>query len=725
MLQNVFQGALSRDLLGAKDSGGRDPAVSYGDVQLQRHLERFQRLDERLTSEAEDVTRSGRCAIGRWCVRLFVSALYSGLQWDAWFRRHRADLAAVVGHANWTAPALGGWPLLEIVGLIADLGATVELPVEDGWCGDTDFGELVAVSTSSAERLREVAGPLARQPSCGLARALGVAALAAAEAVAPRPPRATAAAAARRAGVLLREVQVSLRRAIEGEGAGAGMGAEILFAPPLPSFLGRVAGFLRSSAERLAERPFVDVIYCGHLDLQDYLQELCAEQRGRCAFHMRTTESHEESLRVCYDHYRRSVQALTARPTQSDLDSTIVVSPLAWQWRPETGQDVWGLITERQRWGNEIVWAGLPCLNRSSIWNWPVRRLRHQYWKLAYEDYATGHETSRYIPLAQDWAVGSTTSGTRVYQTRMLMALEAELLRLEQDGPAALPGAEAPLGPPAAGAVEWLVALDLAALGLGVRAYTRLAGASLEDDYRWRAKLSPRLSRTFHIEAARFHPTAGQEQHCLFPSSREASAFTSSHGVVVSWCTRRRLRDMFQAVGRWWLNLSPRGHIIVPVSASVLNIFRSGEAELFPWDADIDANFIADHPLVVGSILEEHAETIRGLGYTWILKGDRTVFMDLADTVRMDVWLSGPQEVAAYNVRSRLCGVRVNFFEDQLKGIVWYYRPGEKIYGNTKGQLLHCTWDGHNACLPDCLRDGLGVGSDGCEFPDRFVHLDA
>ena len=45
-----------------------------------------------------------------------------------------------------------------------------------------------------------------------------------------------------------------------------------------------------------------------------------------------------------------------------------------------------------------------------------------------------------------------------------------------------------------------------------------------------------------------------------------------------------------------------------------------------------------------------------------------------------------------------------------LKPPVRYYRPGEKIYGNTRGQLLHCQWKGHNACLPDCVRNGLGVG---------------
>jgi len=161
------------------------------------------------------------------------------------------------------------------------------------------------------------------------------------------------------------------------------------------------------------------------------------------------------------------------------------------------------------------------------------------------------------------------------------------------------------------------------------------------------------------------------------------------------------------------------------VSASVLNIFRGYDSEMFPWDADIDANFIANHPIVVGQFLEEHEEELKRMGYGFILRNDRAVIRTLADTARMDIWLSGPQEVRAFDIRARFCGVRINMFREQIEGSVWYYRPGEKIYGNTKGKLLHCTWPGHNACLPDCVRDGRGIGPGGCEFPDRFVHLDA
>ena len=37
--------------------------------------------------------------------------------------------------------------------------------------------------------------------------------------------------------------------------------------------------------------------------------------------------------------------------------------------------------------------------------------------------YATGHETSPFLPLAQFWAVGDTTSGTRAYSTLVFKRL--------------------------------------------------------------------------------------------------------------------------------------------------------------------------------------------------------------------------------------------------------------------------------------------------------------
>ena len=88
LVQQFLEGALSRDLHASKDTQGRDPAVSYGDVQLQRHLERFQSLEKRLPEKP-------RCKIGAHCVRIMFSVLYSGLPWAQWFRRHHDDLEGV------------------------------------------------------------------------------------------------------------------------------------------------------------------------------------------------------------------------------------------------------------------------------------------------------------------------------------------------------------------------------------------------------------------------------------------------------------------------------------------------------------------------------------------------------------------------------------------------------------------------------------------------------
>lgn len=698
IVQEVLGGALARDLQASKDSGGRDPAVSYGDVQLHRHLERFQRL-------AEILPERPLCELGRQCVQLVVSALYSGLQWGIWLRRHQEDLAGIIHDSNWTAAVASGWPVLDILVLLAYLHGGVDISDE---CGSTEFQNVDALLDGPRKGLQYWANDLLREPPCNFAQSVAGMAVAV---------RSSLDAHDSREVLHLDRVQAGIRRLT---GASEAASYAQAFTAPIPSLLRRIS-VARQRPARVS--PHLDIVYCGHVDAYDELSDLCGPRGASCDLHVHITATPRETHTTCYSHYRRHLQSIAAAASlRAATSRTLLVSPFMWQWHAESQRDLRRLLGEQATWHWEVSVAGMPCINSSHIWNWPVHRVRHKFWKLSYEEYATGHETSPFMPLSQFWAVGDTTSGTRVYRTQVLATLMRSLAEREKEYPSMLPP-QAEEEAPFRHASEVFVELDLLAKVNGIQSYTILQGTMFENSYRASAMLSPRLSRVFHIEAARFLPNSPQQQHCLFPSSSSASAFTSKHGVVVSWCTRNALRNMFRDVGGWWLALAPRGHIIVPVSASVLNIFRSGDTELFPWDADIDANFIADHEIVVGGFLEEHREELARLGYSFILRGDRAVIHNLADTARMDIWLSGPQEVSAFNIRARFCGIRINMFREQLDGTVWYYRPGEKIYGNTKGKLLHCTWLGHNACLPDCVRDGRGIGPDGCEFADRFVHL--
>lgn len=689
----VFNGALGRDLQSSKDTQGRDPAVSYGDVQLHRHLERLQDL-------VTVVPASPRCALGRHALRLFVSVLYSGLQWRDWFARYQSDLAGVVHSVNWTWALSTGWPVFQLLSLVGDLLGHIEAPAE---CGPVDWDSLAAKPPAAVTGV----------PRCLFGNAVVAAA------------RALLAAGAHAADVLLAprllaQFQHFLRRAL---GDGSSPDYRLLFAAPLP----RLFSKLSALSYRSLDAARLDIVYCGQLDIAEELEGLCGSRQ--CGLRVLVTDSPAHTSEVCYSHYRKSAMALRRHDFQSAEggSNTVLVSPWAWRWGSDSTKDLRRLLSERERWRHLLEVVGTPCINSSRVWNWPVRRVRHAYWKLAYEEYATGYETSPYMGLAQFWAVGDTTSATRVYSTSAYLRLVEAISRHEALYPSSLPTLLQPQGSEAAGgASQWFLELDLAAKELGIKAHTLLSGNSWEDDYVSRASLTWRLARTFHIEAARFTAGGEYQERCLFDSSKQASQFTSAHGVVTSWCIRQKLRRMFQVVGRWWLGMRPRKHIIVPVSASLLNLFRGGERELFPWDADIDANFIAggSEEVVVGRVMEEHAATLSALGYGYILRGDRVVIRDADDSVRMDIWISGPQDVEAYDIRARMCGVRVNTFRQQLDGTVWYYRPGEKIAGNTQGILLHCKWPGHNACLPDCVRGGLGVGSDGCEFADSFVHPD-
>lgn len=671
LIDELGAGSFSRDLLSSRDRAGRDPLQSYGDVSLHRHTERLRALEARVPSDVQ-------CELGRHCMQVLISFMFSGRHWGAWLEATSSALLGLL-HADWAEVGEEGWPLMEVLGLVTNFSVDVTLPEN---CDEASLYAAAAPGTHDEWAALQ-------EHECALMGAVS------------SMQRASA------GELSLQEAQRSLLAAI-------GMDMPLMFAHPLAALYSAMAGRLRQLREERLAMQHLDIVYCGHLHIKKKLRNLC-KTAASCEVHLKLTKR-EGADWVCNGFYRATL------PWLQMGGSTLFISPYTWQWYPEMETDVLRLIRESSRWREQVALAGLPCMNRTRTWNWPVRRVSHGYWKLSYIAYPTGHETSQHMSLAEFCAVGDTTSATRIYTTDVLGQLADLIARWEEEYPESLPDdtgyfAQEP-------AANWFVELDIAAKQAGVRAHTFMPGASLENDYKARAFLSPRMARTFHVEAARFVPETLQ-RHCLFSSSRTASEFATGHGLVVPWCIRKRLRKMFQDVGNWWLALSPRGHIIVPVSASVLNLFRSGDLDIFPWDADVDANFIANHPIALGGFLAEHEAALAQMGYSYILRGDRAVIRDLEDSVRMDIWITGPQEVGLYDIRARLCGVRVNFFREQLLTVVWYYRPGVKILGNAKGRLLQCFWTGHNACLPDCVRGGLGIGDNGCEFDNFFVSLDS
>eukprot|EP00913_Durusdinium_trenchii_P013048 g12248.t1 len=388
----VHHGALARDLHAAKDSKGRDPAVSYGDVQLQRHLERFQKLVLVLPERS-------RCPLGRHCLRVLVSVLYSGLPWNAWFVRYEATVF-LCGK---------GWQLVfDVYGV---------------W--------------GSQSYCRTHAAPLLRH-ACALARAAASAALTAAGLRSGGNALQLGWAPGLDVGFLA-QTQTAVRL-VAGRHTG---GPKAIFTPPLPQLLLRVEQ-ANQKYHRAWMRQGRDIVYCGSLPIEANLEELCKGIQGECLIHFQLQETDAgHRAPECFEHYRSVGQALQSlRPMASW--TTLLVSSGTWTWTEDLAHDLRRLLHERHQAAREVDWAGLATINSSRIFNWPVRRVTHKYWKLAYEEYATGHETSPFLPLAQFWAVGDTTSGTRVYGTKSFVGLMRRLAEREREYEWGFAGAELP-----------------------------------------------------------------------------------------------------------------------------------------------------------------------------------------------------------------------------------------------------------------------------------------
>mmetsp|Transcript_40017 Transcript_40017/g.104954 ORF Transcript_40017/g.104954 Transcript_40017/m.104954 type:complete len:716 (-) Transcript_40017:156-2303(-) len=665
---------LGVDLAASKDGKGRDPETSYAGVVTTAVLARLREM-------GADTEGFGSCPPGHTTVRVFALATM-GVPWAHFFGRVSDDVMWLVAGSlgNWDDLMRYSWPVFEVLGLVQQLyDESLELecratcnPEEQSWWG-----------SDSSQRL---------SASCPCLRAAGLA------------DQAVSVLAAE--GLRGRQNALSLVRSVqslmaEWVGSSRSRGTLALAGDwPVFEALGRLSKELRrlrESSVASPRRPAVVVLYCGPMDLSARLQRW-AHGRGVV---VRAVQGGLNSA-ACTEHYVRN--------SLDVADAVMFISPWTHRWTQleteETEKVFTNLLSAFQRYP-EVELGGAPCVDRAGYWVWPPREVKRKYWKLAYRAFPTGFRAPGAMKTASDWVVGDVTSGTRIY--------DATLLRKLLNGSVAVrTGLDV---------AEFLVELDIRGVNARVAAATLVDGTVLrEDNYLEHAMWPASLAREYAVEAAEFTPTAGRHIVCLFPNAREANYFAEMRGTVISWCIRERLNRMFQNIAKWWHALGD-DYFIVPVSASVLNMVRNGEAEVFPWEADIDINLLTTKPVDdFRALLAEHVDALAqlGSGYKATIRGDRAVFSDTEDTVRMDVWISGGHDLASWDIRTQLAGVEVRLYQDFVFRSFHHYKPGVKVYGHTAGKLLGCL-DDHPACMVDCYRR---QPSTHCEFDD-FVHLNS
>lgn len=438
-------------------------------------------------------------------------------------------------------------------------------------------------------------------------------------------------------------------------------------------------------------------------------------------------------------------QALRELAAQRRLGrvATVLLSPLLLGWNLQLhGLRLRGLVQLFEEQPPEaLAVAGLPRVGGDGRWAWPLRRVRRQYWKLQYDAYPTGAARrllhGRGAELCHG---GDALGGSRVYRPAALEAL--------------LPGLAPPRG--GAGGAAWLVNLDLEALqqGLGPRTFLCAQGSFPEEDYLQQADLTPELALRYDVEVALLHPELGIRVSC--PISRRGSAYVNeavnARGLVAPWCFRRALRQAWQRLVGWWLELSAL-HFAVASDGTGLALFRNTR-EPIPWDTDVDVHLFSEAELIVdvsdfvASDLHPTLGKLRALGFSWSSILDYSskgagihICLEYADTeapegpviVELDAVLKSYTAKAAFPYTTHFAGVDVRFGHDLQDSLMRKYRAAEK---STKAATpLQCREPGHNACLPNCgpgppQRGGAAAMEDRdiyvieCEFPDRFVEID-
>merc|ERR1712032_1407694 len=217
---------------------------------------------------------------------------------------------------------------------------------------------------------------------------------------------------------------------------------------------------------------------------------------------------------------------------------------------------------------SDVHVLGFPMVSPSDVWQWSLRKVRHQYWKLMYSVHRKYSDLS---VLPDDLgsacnekclcAQGGATSSTRVFRDGSTF----RSLVLEVNGNTG-------------DFFNWFVELDLQTQWARRSVCTCALWPMPEEDYLARASLSSHLSEQYQIEVALF---LDRKFELCIPGANWFQVVQK--GLVAPWCFRRDVVKAFRDVHSWWIASDPERSFVIPEEGTFLALFRNGEAGMLPW----------------------------------------------------------------------------------------------------------------------------------------------
>ncbi|CAJ1441083.1 unnamed protein product, partial [Effrenium voratum] len=357
----------------------------------------------------------------------------------------------------------------------------------------------------------------------------------------------------------------------------------------------------------------------------------------------------------CLDFLKRTLEGL-----DPDVPA-ILLSPLTHGWSERSSE----ALQEAARWiqrpaaGKVII--GFPLLTTENLWQWRVRRLRHQYWKLVF---SPAEELSN-VPGLGPCAVGFG-SGTRVASAGVLRAL---LSNVEEDPE---------------NRVNWLLDLDIQIQNAGVQVLSCFSWPMPEADYLQHVALTTKLTEKHQVEMADFD---GRRQVLCIKGANWFQV--AQKGLVAPYCFRRDVTQAFRRVYGWWTSLDPR-NFLVPEEGTFLALFRNGDAGIMPWDSDFDVKLYTEADITMEGFmnrtLEPSFQSMRIEAYAYDGCGqDNYLLLRQANITHHigDAYVRGSQRRTSHPWRAKLFGVEVSLSPEHLQHIFFtrYRTPVRKLFG--------------------------------------------